>query len=487
MLISALYELSCILKCLNTSASILVNEDIKMVDKMLSALMHQNAAVKCVAAWCLRTLAYSLPALMTPLLDNCMDRLSLIRNSSEALIGYGYACAALLGVVHACPLGVPHLKPKLAFNIGEELLRTASQSSNVQLALQKTATGWLLLGAFMTMGSTIVRKHLPRMKKLWNLTMPSSLEQLESEMKRGDLFTWQLSLEARQGALASIHSFLVNCSDLIAVSNESTQSSLIEGTINAVLLPIEGAILLLSQLPHIVKQHNNSVVLKAQSAIFRLKLYQTLIAMPSAHFYEARFAVILRELVAEFTLADQQSSSLVTSILRSVCHSNDSILFANCWLQDLDFKEIEDQLQPFSASGCEALEHDVTFLYQKTSSASAFSSHSLNSLYSTTSSKKHNAATINSTSSKYSSLQTAYSNSIVCLAALPLGVAVIDAAIQLYGLMYPKVPNKHRLQMLLHFSDCIQKQATTKANVACKQALQINIFTAVLGSLKVRP
>ena len=50
--------------------------------------------------------------------------------------------------------------------------------------------------------------------------------------------------------------------------------------------------------------------------------------------------------------------------------------------------------------------------------------------------------------------------------------------------MYPKVPNKHRLQMLLHFTECIQKQATSKANAACKQAMQINIFTAVLGSLK---
>lgn len=71
-----------------------------------------------------------------------------------------------------------------------------------------------------------------------------------------------------------------------------------------------------------------------------------------------------------------------------------------------------------------------------------------------------------------------------CQAALPLGVAVIDASIQLYGQMYPKVPNKHRLQMLLHFSECVNKQANSKANAANRQALQINIFTAVLGSLK---
>jgi hypothetical protein len=76
------------------------------------------------------------------------------------------------------------------------------------------------------------------------------------------------------------------------------------------------------------------------------------------------------------------------------------------------------------------------------------------------------------------------SNQTTRLAALPLGVAVIDSSIQLFGVMYPKIPNKHRLQIILHFIDYIQKQPSTKSNAQSKQALQINIFTAVLGSLK---
>ena len=508
VLICAIYELSCILKSLNTSTSILVSDDssLKMIDKILATLMYPNPAVKCVSAWCLRTLACSLPALLTPLLDNCMDKLSLIRNPSDALDGYGYACAALLGAVSSCPLGIPNLKSKIAFNIGEELLRTASQSNNITLALQKTSIGWLLLGSFMTLGSTVVRKHIPRLKKLWNLTMPSSLEQLESEKKRGDLFTWQLSLESRAGALASIHSFLVNCNDLITqndtnlfLSNSSTSTPTINdllssnesqtpssndlNLINSILTPIEGAILLLSQLANIIKLNNNSVKLKVQAATFRLRLYQTLLALPAPKLYESNFAIILRELVAEFTLADQPSSTLVTSTLRSVCHSNDSILFAKCWLQDTDFKAIEDQLQPHSASGCEALEHDITYLYQRTTTKSSFASLS-NSAVSIL-----NVSTIKSLSntSFYGSLSSMYatnSNQTNCLAALPLGVAVIDASIKLFGIMYPKIPNKHRLQIILHFIDYIQKQPTSKSNAASKQALQINIFTAVLGSLK---
>lgn len=71
-------------------------------------------------------------------------------------------------------------------------------------------------------------------------------------------------------------------------------------------------------------------------------------------------------------------------------------------------------------------------------------------------------------------------------AALPLGVAVIDAAIELYGQMYPRVPNKHRLQMLLHFSDCVSSKPSGSKQAAAQRlsALQINIFTAVLNSLK---
>jgi hypothetical protein len=293
-----------------------------------------------------------------------MDRFSLIREASDALIGYGYACAALLGAVHECPLGVPQLMPKLAFNIGEELLRTASQSNNFQLADQKSTIGWLLLGAFMTMGSSLVRKHLSRLKKLWSLTFPISLEQLESEKKRGDVFTWQLSIESRSGALASIHSLLTNCPDLV-----NSEDSLLKSLMRS----LEGAIMLLSQLPNIIRLNNNSISLKAKAATYRLKMYQTLISLPNTSLYETHYASILSELVAEFTLADQQQSSTVTSMLRSICHTNESILFSNSTLtQDYDYKLIEDQLQQFSASGSEALEHDITYLYQKISANSKF-------------------------------------------------------------------------------------------------------------------
>lgn len=55
------------------------------------------------------------------------------------------------------------------------------------------------------------------------------------------------------------------------------------------------------------------------------------------------FNALLRELVAEFTLTDN-SANTTTSLLRSLCHYDDSVLMGS-WLQETDHKSIEDQVQ----------------------------------------------------------------------------------------------------------------------------------------------
>ena len=63
---------------------------------------------------------------------------------------------------------------------------------------------------------------------------------------------------------------------------------------------------------------------------------------------------------------------------------------------------------------------------------------------------------------------------------LPLGVAVIDSSVRLYGMLFPRVSDKHKHQMLQHFKDCMKQ-----AKAARQQAIQINVFTAVLCALRV--
>lgn len=67
----------------------------------------------------------------------------------------------------------------------------------------------------------------------------------------------------------------------------------------------------------------------------------------------------------------------------------------------------------------------------------------------------------------------------MCPGPLPLGVAVIDQSVALFGLIFPRVANKHRLQMLEHFGECIKHAKSSR-----QEAVQMNIFTALLSGLK---
>ena len=113
-----------------------------------------------------------------------------------------------LGAFRHTPLGIPQTRGKLVFNVGEELLRTANRCQNSRLSRERTQAGWLLIGSIMTLGSGVVKGLLPRMMLLWRNAFPKTLKELESERARGDGFTWKISIEARAGALASMHSFL---------------------------------------------------------------------------------------------------------------------------------------------------------------------------------------------------------------------------------------------------------------------------------------
>uniref|UniRef100_H0VKU8 HEAT repeat containing 5B n=1 Tax=Cavia porcellus TaxID=10141 RepID=H0VKU8_CAVPO len=311
------------------------------------------------------------------------------------------------------------LPPPSGFSIAEDLLRTAAQNS--RLSLQRTQAGWLLLGALMTLGPSVVRYHLPKMLLLWRNVFPRSLKELEAEKARGDSFTWQVTLEGRAGALCAMRSFVAHCPELLT-----------EDVIRKLMTPIECAMTMMSHIPSVIKAHGAH--LKASAAMVRLRLYDILALLPPKT-YEGSFNALLRELVAEFTLTDN-SANTTTSLLRSLCHYDDSVLLGS-WLQETDHKSIEDQLQPNSASGSGALEHDPSSIYLRIPAGEAVPG------------------------------------------PLPLGVSVIDASVALFGVVFPHVSYKHRLQMLDHFAECVKQAKGVR-----QQAVQLNIFTAVLSALK---
>ncbi|XP_015428057.1 PREDICTED: HEAT repeat-containing protein 5B [Myotis davidii] len=420
VMVCALQELGSLVQSLNATASPLIQEaSIGLLETVTSVLLHPSMAARLAAAWCLRCVAVALPFQLTPFLDRCAERLNNLKTSPEAVSGYSFAMAALLGGVHQCPLGIPHAKGKMVVSIAEDLLRTATQNS--RLSLQRTQAGWLLLGALMTLGPSVVRYHLPKMLLLWRNVFPRSLKELEAEKARGDSFTWQVTLEGRAGALCAMRSFVAHCPELLT-----------EDVIRKLMTPIECAMTMMSHIPSVIKAHGAH--LKASAAMVRLRLYDILALLPPKT-YEGSFNALLRELVAEFTLTDN-SANTTTSLLRSLCHYDDSVLLGS-WLQETDHKSIEDQLQPNSASGSGALEHDPSSIYLRIPAGEAVPG------------------------------------------PLPLGVSVIDASVALFGVVFPHVSYKHRLQMLDHFAECVKQAKGVR-----QQAVQLNIFTAVLSALK---
>ncbi len=214
------------------------------------------------------------------------------------------------------------------FLLAEELLRAANQNS--RLSLPRTQAGWFLLGAWMTLGSAAVRATMPRMVLMWKNAFPRSSKELEAEKSRGDAFTWQVTLDARAGALCAMQSFLEHCPELLT-----------EEMIRRLLPPIESALALLGAMPAIIRAFGPH--LKASAAMLRLRLYHVLLRLPPGAF-EGAYTALLRELVAEFTLTENPANT-TTSLLRALCHSDDSVILGS-WLQVTDHKAIEDQASP---------------------------------------------------------------------------------------------------------------------------------------------
>ena len=141
------------------------------------------------------------------------------------------------------------------------------------------------------------------MMLLWRNAFPRSPKELESEKARGDAFTWRISLEARAGAMASIHAFLQNASQQAAMTTtgvtSATQPSSSELVTDDVLrrlsVPLEACLNLCANMGPVIKAYPSE--LKALAAMVRLRLFETLALLP-AGMLEGSYTQLLRLLVS---------------------------------------------------------------------------------------------------------------------------------------------------------------------------------------------
>ncbi|NXG98896.1 HTR5A protein, partial [Loxia leucoptera] len=422
VLVCALQELGSLIHGLGTTAApLLQDSSTGVLEAVISVILHPSISVRLTAAWCLRCIAVALPSYVSLLLDRCIERLSALKSCPEAVTGYSFAVAALLGAVKHCPLGIPHGKGKVIMTVAEDLLCSASQNSRI--SLQRMQAGWLLIAALMTLGPAVVQHHLPRILLLWKCIFPSSPKDLETEKTRGDAFTWQVTLEGRAGALCAIKSFVSHCAGLLT-----------DEVVQRLLPPLPSAVDLLTQLSSIYKSYGNS--LKTPSTVYRQKLYELLAVLPPKA-YEGDFSAVLKELVTDLTVADSQIDASAF-LLPSLCHENDLLLLGPL-LQETDHRFIEEQLLLGNSIAGGSLEYDPYSIYEKFAKGDSVPK------------------------------------------PLPPALSVISAASRLFGVMFSHITESHRLQVLEQLLNSIKQTKGSRQQIV--QLHVVSAFSTSLKHL----
>ncbi|XP_039994056.1 HEAT repeat-containing protein 5A isoform X3 [Xiphias gladius] len=409
VLVCCLLELGGLIQGLgSTAAPLLADSSTALLDTVISVLLHPSSSARLAAAWCLRCVAMAMPSQCSSLLDRCAERLVALKSSPEAVAGYGAAVATLVASVQHCPLGIPHTKGKVVLGLAEDLLRSASQNSRI--SLQRTQAGWLLVSSLITLGPAVVEHHLSRLLLLWRCVFPASLREQEMELRRGDYFTWQVTLEGRAGALCAMKNLLLHCGQLVTDDN-----------MGRLLTPLACAVALLTKLPALLRSYSSSV--RSWSVVYRLRVYELLALLPP-HTYQESFGLVMNQLVSDLSGQDnlnQPCSDL--TLLPPLCHRDDLPLVGPA-LSDTDHRYIEEQLHGSSVGGG-SLDNDPFSLCEKSDEAPA---------------------------------------------PLPPPVALTAAAVRLFGALFPHIISAQRVKILEQFVETVnqlkgQRQQTVQTYV----------------------
>lgn len=350
-----------------------------------------------------------------------MRRIVELKASPDALHGSALAVAAVLGASASSTLGLPQALTAKVYACGRDLVKAAPKAAQGSFAagLSSLESGWALLGALVSMGPPAAGSYVPELMSMWGGVLSSDANPPKGKTSTPE--AWRLLLQSRLGAVVCIQSLLTDCKSLVTDEVQKQVAALLCCALEALdTLPKQSKV---AQRVYNTKLH------------FRCHLMEAFAQMP-LRLYEESLPKLLPHLVADFTLTESSNLITTTSLLRAQCHEEDGVLMG-AYLHDTDAKAVEDQLEQHGGSGLGALENRPSAVFQST----PLQPHEM----------------------------------------LPVEVMAVDAAVTLFGRLFPFITSqKHRAQLLDHFLTCIK---AAKAGPR-RQAIQINIFTAFLAALK---
>nr|CAD2170323.1 unnamed protein product [Meloidogyne enterolobii] len=293
-----LIEIGCIALQVDTAISTVFIEASGVLEPIFACLLHPIQSVRIAASFCLKCIVTSIPSLTTPLVDRCLSRLEYMKKSPEAINGFSLCLAALLSQCRHSQLGIPFAKCRQVFNLAEELIKSATQTP--RLMLRKVQAGWILISAILSLGPTFARPILPKLFTLWRISFPRSAEETKTERGCGDAGSWEATLEARAGALASMSILALRCPELI---NDELAKKII--------VPIETSLSTMSMVGDLLLLYG--VRIRSVIQLLHLRLFTLLCRIPVSRF-ESAINPLLKEVVAEITLSDNSQTTQKNSL-----------------------------------------------------------------------------------------------------------------------------------------------------------------------------
>jgi hypothetical protein len=171
--------------------------------------------------------------------------------------------------------------------------------------LRKVQAGWILICAVLSMGPSFARPNLSNLLTLWRISFPRSAEETKTERGCGDASSWEATLEARAGALASMSVLALRCPNLI---NDELAKKLI--------VPIETSLSTMSMVGDLLLLYG--VRIRSSIQLLHLRLFTLLCLLPVSRF-ESAINLLLKDLLAEITLSDNSQIAQKTSLCASCC------------------------------------------------------------------------------------------------------------------------------------------------------------------------
>ncbi|KAH6576085.1 hypothetical protein BASA62_001631 [Batrachochytrium salamandrivorans] len=213
-----LYELAALLGDLGPAANDCCEG---LVSGLFGLLPHPSPRLKIALAWVFRSLCLALPKNISPILNKLVGLLQKDIGTltsdrfdvAEKVLGYANFIAAVTSVIPLRPLYAVYEDAATIFGFSTQLLRLVGTSRDHRISACQAQVAWTLIGSLMSLGPNFVKAHLSQLLLIWKNVFPKS-QPKDINASRNEL-EWNLLLVSRESALAALYSFLIyNAKDL---------------------------------------------------------------------------------------------------------------------------------------------------------------------------------------------------------------------------------------------------------------------------------